>query len=63
MLQPHYAEAWTLVGFLAKQPEKFGQLIVALRDEKDSLKAIEEVYGWDEKKLDAEWHKGVMGQR
>jgi hypothetical protein len=63
MLQPHYAEAWTLAGFLAKQPEKFGKLMLALRDEADTLKAIEEVYGWDENKLDAEWHKGVMGQR
>ena len=63
MLLPHYAEAWTLAGVLGKQPEKFGKLIVALRDEKDSLKAIEEVYGWDEKKLDEEWHKGVLGQR
>ena len=28
-----------------------------------ALKAIEQVYGWDEKKLDAQWHKEVLGQR
>ena len=63
MLLPQYAEAWTLVGVLAKQPEKFGKLLLALREEKDPLKAIEHVYGWDEKKLDAEWRKDVLGQR
>ena len=63
MLLPQYAEAWTLVAVLARQPEKFGKLLVALRDEKDPLKAIEQVYGWDEKKLEAEWHKEVMAQR
>ncbi len=63
MLLPHYAEAWTLVGLLAKQPEKFAKLLLALREEKDPLKAIEQVYGWDEKKLDAEWRKDVLGQR
>jgi hypothetical protein len=63
MLLPHYAEAWTLVGVLAKQPEKFGKLVEALREEKDALKAIEQVYGWDEKKLEAEWFKGVLAQR
>ena len=63
MLLPHYAEAWTLVGILAKQPEKFGKLVLALREEKDSLKAIEDVYAWDEKKLEAEWYKGVLAQR
>lgn len=60
---PQYAEAWTLVGVLAKQPEKFAKLLLALREEKDPLKAIEQVYGWDEKKLDAQWHKEVLGQR
>ena len=63
MLLPQYAEAWTLVGVLAKQPEKFGKLLLALRGEKDPLKAIEDVYGWDEKRLDAEWRKDVLGQR
>jgi hypothetical protein len=63
MLLPQYAEAWTLVSVLAKQPEKFAKLVLALREEKDPLKAIEQVYGWDEKKLEAEWHKEVLGQR
>ena len=62
MLLPQYAEAWTLVGVLARQPEKFGKLLSALRTEKDPLKAIEQVYGWDEKTLKAEWHKGVLKQ-
>ena len=61
MLLPQYAEAWTLAGVLAKQPEKFGKLIVALRDEKDPLKAVEQIYGWDEKKLEDQWHKEVLG--
>jgi hypothetical protein len=63
MLLPQYAEAWTLVAVLAKQPDKFGKLLVTLRDEKDPLKAIEQVYGWDEKQLEAEWHKAVLAQR
>jgi hypothetical protein len=63
MRLPHYAEAWTLVGLLARQPEKFAKLILLLRDEKDTLKAIEQIYGWDEKKLDSQWHKDVLAQR
>ena len=63
MLLPHYAEAWSLTAVLAKQSEKFGKLILVLRDRKDALPAIEQVYGWDEKKLDDEWHKGVLSQR
>ena len=63
MLLPQYAEAWTLVAVLAKQTGKFGKLLLALREEKDALKAIEQVYGWDEKKLEAEWRKDVLAQR
>lgn len=63
MFLPHYAEAWTLVNMLAKQPEKFGKLLLALREEKDPLQAIEQVYDWDEKKLEAAWRKDVLGQR
>jgi hypothetical protein len=63
MLLPHYAEVWTLTGVLTKQPEKYGKLILALREEKDALKAIEQVYGWDDKKLEEEWHKWVLAQR
>ena len=48
---------------LARQPEKFGKLLLTLREEKDPLRAIEQVYGWDEKKLEAEWRKQVLGQR
>lgn len=63
MKLPHFAEAWTLVGLLAKQPEKFAGLVLALREEKETLKAIEDVYGWDEKKLEAEWRKDVLGKK
>ena len=63
MLLPHYAEAWSLVSMLAKQPEKFAALVLKLREERSALKAIEDVYGWDEKKLTAEWQKYVLGQR
>jgi hypothetical protein len=63
MLLPQYAEAWTLVAVLAKQTGKFGKLLLALREEKDALKSIEQVYGWDEKKLEAEWRKDVLAQR
>jgi hypothetical protein len=63
MKLPHFAEAWTFVGLLTRQPEKFAKLVLALREEKETLKAIEDVYGWDEKKLEAEWHKDVLGQR
>jgi hypothetical protein len=62
MRLPEYAEAWTLVGLLAKQPEKFAKLVLELRTEKDALKAIELIYGWDEKKLTEEWRKDVLAQ-
>ena len=32
-------------------------------DNKDALAVIKDVYGWDEKKLTAEWHKFVLDQR
>jgi hypothetical protein len=63
MRLPQYAEAWTLVVMLARQPEKFGKLILVLREEQDSLKAIEQVYNWDEKQLESQWRKEVLGQR
>ena len=63
MVLPHYAEAWTLVGMLAKQPAKFSELVRALHEEKDAIKAIERIYGWDEKKLTVEWHKTVLATR
>jgi hypothetical protein len=59
MTLPHYAEAWTLAGLLAKQPAKFAELVGSLHEEKDALQAIERIYGWDEKKLTEEWHKLV----
>jgi hypothetical protein len=59
MVLPHYAEAWTLVGLLAKQPAKFAELVRSLHEEQDALKAVERIYGWDEKKLTVEWHKLV----
>ena len=38
------------------------KLILLLRDEKDTLKAIEQIYGWDEKKLDLMAHKDVLAK-
>jgi hypothetical protein len=62
MLLPNYAEAWTLIGLLAKQPEKFGKLLIELRSEKEVLKAIEMIYGWDEQTLEKEWQKDVLAR-
>jgi hypothetical protein len=62
MQPPQYAEAWTLVGLLMKQPDKFGKLLLELRKEQDALKAIEKVYDWNEEQLEAAWHKDAMGQ-
>ena len=63
MLQPHYAEGWTLVGLLNKQPAKFGKLLLEMRKGGSDLAAIEKVYGWDEKKLTQEWRAYVMQQK
>ncbi|MCE5266464.1 MAG: hypothetical protein LLG00_01070 [Planctomycetaceae bacterium] len=60
MWHPHYAEAWTLVELLASQPVKFGKLLLALRKTKSELAAINEVYGWDEKRLTKEWRGYAM---
>ena len=62
MLQPHYAEGWTLVGLLMRQPAKFGKLLLTMRNGVSELEAIEKVYGWDEKKLTKEWRGYVMGE-
>jgi hypothetical protein len=63
MVQPNYAEAWTLLSLLNKQPAKFGKLVLAIRKGTPDLEAIEDVYGWDEEQLTQEWHKHVMGQK
>ena len=63
MLQPHYAEGWTLVGLLNKQPVKFGKLLLEIGKGSSDLAAIEKVYGWDEKKLTQEWRAYVMQQK
>ena len=63
MVQPHYAEAWTLVALLAKQPAKFGKLMLAIRKGIADLAAIKEVYGWDEKQLTQEWRKFVLSRK
>lgn len=62
MLQPHYAEAWTLVELLARQPGKFGKLLLMLRKGDSELAAIEKVYGWNEKRLTMEWRAYVMAR-
>jgi hypothetical protein len=62
MLQSHYAEGWTLVGLMTRQPAKFGKLLLALREGGSELGAIEKVYGWDEKTLTKQWRAYVTGQ-
>jgi hypothetical protein len=62
MLQPHYAEGWSLVDFLSKQPGKFGKLLLAVKERLPELEAIEKAYGWDEKTLTKKWRAYVMGQ-
>ncbi len=63
MLQPHYAEAWTLVGLLSKQPVKFGKLLQEISGGASDLEAIKTVYGWDEQQLTKEWHAYVAGRK
>jgi hypothetical protein len=63
MLQPHYAEAWALVGLLSEKPAKFGKLLFELRESGSGLAAIEKVYGWDEKRLTDEWIAYAMAQK
>jgi hypothetical protein len=63
MLLPNYAEAWTLTGLLAKQPAKFSELVLALREEKAVMPVIERIYGWNEAELTQQWHKHVLSQR
>lgn len=60
MLQPHYAEAWTLVELLARTPNKFGKLLLTVREGYSDLAAIDKVYGWDEKRLTKEWRGYVL---
>jgi hypothetical protein len=62
MSQAQYAEAWMLVGLLTAQPAKYGELLTMMRKGGSEREAIEKVYGWDEKKLTAEWRAYVMRQ-
>ena len=61
-----YAEGWSLVGLLNKQPAKFGRLLLELKKRSSKrgseLAAIKKVYGWDDKKLTQEWRKYVMAK-
>ncbi len=63
MSLPQFAEGWTLVGLLSRQPVKFGKLLLAMRKGSSELEAIEKVYGWDEQQLSQQWRRFVMGQR
>ena len=63
MSLPHFAEGWTLVELLSRQPAKFGKLLLAMRKGSSELEAIEKVYGWDEQQLSQQWRRFVMGQR
>jgi hypothetical protein len=65
--QPQYAEGWTLVELLNKQPAKFGKLLLELRDVHSwdrgfALAAIKKVYGWDAAELTKRWRAYVLGQ-
>jgi hypothetical protein len=50
------------VGLLAKQPTKLADLVLSLRGDQATLKAVERVYGWDEKELTRQWHQYVLAQ-
>jgi hypothetical protein len=63
MSEANYAEGWTLVELLNKQPVKFGKLLMELSPSGSEMAAIEKVYGWDEKKLTQEWRKYVLAER
>jgi hypothetical protein len=52
---PEFVESWTLIEMLVRDRVKFGKLVYKLREEKDGLKAIESVYGWNEVRLFQEW--------
>ena len=48
---------------LASQPDKFGKLLLTLREGDSELVAIEKVYGWDEKQLAQQWRAYVIGRK
>jgi hypothetical protein len=66
-LQPHYAEGWTLVELLNRQPAKYGKLLLELH-ETDQMKpgstlaVLKRVYGWDATELTKQWRAYVMSQ-
>lgn len=52
---PEFVESWTLIDLLVRDRVKFGKLVYKLREEENSLKAIEAVYGWNEAELFKQW--------
>ncbi len=52
---PEFVESWTLIDMLVRDRVKFAKLVYKLREEKDGLKAIEAIYGWNEADLYKQW--------
>lgn len=52
---PEFVESWTLIDMLVRDRVKFAKLVYKLREEKDGLKAIEAIYGWNEAELFKQW--------
>ena len=50
MSLPHYAEAWTLVGLLIKQPAKFGRLVMEINREVPVEAARWGAQGWSDER-------------
>lgn len=65
MMEPQYAECWSFTTMLARRdPKKFAELVVALREKKEPLKSIQEIYGFaDEKAILTAWYKFAQGVR
>ncbi len=59
MDMPEFVESWTLIDLLVRDRVKFGKLVYKLREEPDGLKAIEEIYGWNEAELAKQWQLHV----
>jgi hypothetical protein len=63
MVESHYAEGWSLVALLNRQPAQFGKLLQVMSKGSPGLTAIKKVYGWDESRLAKEWRAYVLGQK
>ncbi len=63
MVQSNYVEAWSLTTLLARQPDLYGKMLLAIRAGTPELKAIEDAYGWDGTRLGEEWRKHALRQK